>query len=83
MSRHRNVRGLEDDDYDEDDQYGSSYNDDLGYLSKSVEEQYTYNRGQGATPKMSSFLATQVSRDGAMEGAQDEIDFEMEIVSET
>jgi len=76
MSRHRNVRGLEDDDYDEDDenQYGS-YTEDLGYLSKSVEDQYTYNRGQGATPKMSSFLDTQASRDGG----EEEIDFEMDI----
>ena len=56
MARHRGVRNLEADDFDEDaygTSYGSSYTDEVA-LSRSMEQQYMYK--QGNTPKMSHFF---------------------------
>ena len=64
MSRHRDVRNLDADDFDDDqDDYGSSYGSsyvDETPLSKSMEN-YMFRRGSGSggsghTPKMSHFV---------------------------
>lgn len=60
MSRHRDIRNLDADDFDDEmDSYGSSYGSsymDETTLSKSM-ERYVYNRGvPGGTPKMGHFV---------------------------
>ena len=58
MSRHRDVRNLDADDYDDSASYGSSYGSsyvDETSLSTSMEN-YMYRRGAGGTPKMGHFV---------------------------
>jgi len=83
MSRHRFYQNAAD-DYSEDENYsygssyGTSYEDGL---SKSVEEQYMYNRNQGGhTPKVSSFL-TQITSASGLPSEQAEFEMDLEIGS--
>jgi len=82
MSRHRFYQNAEEEYSDDGEysQYGSSYGTSYGEdgLSTSVEKQYLYNRGQsGTTPKMSSFLTTQVSATSLPDQAEFEMDLEI------
>ena len=69
MARHRDVRNLDADEFDDDfdsygSSYGSSYVDEL-QLSTSVERDYMYRRGSGGghTPKMGHFMGRRDSSD--------------------
>ncbi|CAB4057703.1 HBS1 [Lepeophtheirus salmonis] len=54
MSRHREIRKIDLDDY-EDDDYGSSYPESICELSTSMEKEFIYERS-GKSPKMTEFL---------------------------
>ena len=85
MSRHRDVRNLDADDYDDDGDYGSSYGSSYveeAPLSKSMEN-YMFRRGSGGaggsghTPKMSHFvLGRSDSLPEEEEGGEEEEDDE-------
>jgi hypothetical protein len=59
MARHRDIRNLDTDEFEEPElgsSFGSSYTDEVS-LSRSVEQEYMYRRNSsGNTPRMSHFL---------------------------
>ena len=70
MSRHRNVRNLDEDEHLEQDDYGSSYGSsycDEVSLSTSVEKDYMYRRNTGQSPKISHFFGRSNSVDSIPE----------------